>query len=93
MKKRVRVIVSGRVQGVNFRRYTQLTAEQLGVRGWVRNLATGAVEACFEGDAEAVDALLEWCRSGPPSSRVESLDIQEQTFTGEFPDFQIRHLY
>jgi acylphosphatase len=93
MKRRVKIIVSGRVQGVNFRRYTQLTAEQLGVRGWVRNLPDGEVEACFEGDADAVDSLVEWCRSGPPSSRVDSLDIQEQTFTGEFPDFQIRYLH
>jgi len=89
MKRRVNVIVSGIVQGVNFRRYTQLTARQLGVNGWVRNLPDGRVEGCFEGDAEAVGSLLDWCRSGPPSGRVDNLEIREGSFTAEFSDFSI----
>jgi len=89
MKRRVNVIVSGIVQGVNFRRYTQLTARQLGVLGWVRNLPDGRVEGCFEGDAEAVGSLLDWCRSGPPSGRVDNLEIREESFTAEFSDFSI----
>lgn len=91
MKRRVRVVVSGIVQGVNFRRYTQMTARSLGVAGWVRNLPTGSVEGCFEGEADAVAALVEWCRSGPPYGRVDSLDLVDEPFAGEFTDFMIRY--
>lgn len=89
MNRRVRITVSGVVQGVNFRRYTQLTARRLGVNGWVRNLPTGAVEGCFEGEAAAVAALLDWCRCGPPAGRVDALDVAEEPFSGEFQSFFI----
>jgi acylphosphatase len=79
------------VQGVNFRRYTQMTARQLGVCGWVRNLPDGRVEGCFEGDTAAVDSLVDWCRSGPPASRVDGIDIRKEPFAGEFTDFAIRY--
>ena len=91
MKRRVRIVVSGIVQGVNFRRYTQLTAQSLGVSGWVRNMPNGSVEGCFEGEADAVAALVEWCRSGPPAGRVDSLELTKELFAGEFTDFSIRH--
>jgi len=91
MNRRVRVVVTGIVQGVNFRRYTQMTASGLNVNGWVRNLPTGAVEGCFEGEKGAVDALLEWCRNGPPAGRVDTLEIEEEPFTGEFDSFTIRY--
>jgi Acylphosphatases len=91
MNRRVRVVVTGIVQGVNFRRYTQMTAAGLKVNGWVRNLPTGAVEGCFEGDTEAVDALLEWCRTGPPAGRVDTLEVEEEAFAGEFDSFSIRY--
>jgi acylphosphatase len=91
MKRRVRIVVSGIVQGVNFRRYTQMTARSLGVAGWVRNLPDGRVEGCFEGERDGVDALVEWCRSGPPSGRVDSLDLVEEPYAGEFTDFMIRY--
>jgi acylphosphatase len=91
MNQRVRIIVTGLVQGVNFRRCTQMTAQNLGVNGWVRNLPTGAVEGCFEGEYSAVTALIDWCRSGPPASRVDSLDIENEKFTGEFDSFTIRY--
>jgi acylphosphatase len=91
MNRRVLIVVTGIVQGVNFRRYTQMTASGLNVNGWVRNLPTGAVEGCFEGEAEAVNSLLEWCRSGPPAGRVDSLEVTEETFIGEFDSFTIRY--
>jgi acylphosphatase len=91
MNRRVIIVVTGIVQGVNFRRYTQMKALQFGVNGWVRNLPTGAVEGCFEGEGEAVDSLLEWCRSGPPAGRVDTLEITEEPFTGEFDSFTIRY--
>lgn len=91
MKQRLNVIVSGIVQGVNYRRFTQMQARQLGVCGWVRNLADGRVEGCFEGEATAVAALVEWCRSGPPSGRVDDLTMQTEPYTGEFTDFTIKY--
>lgn len=90
MKQRVRIIVTGRVQGVNFRWYTQMTAQSLGICGWVRNLPTGAVEGCFEGDQQAVAAMTEWCRKGPQTARVDSVAIFEEQFSGEFDSFTIR---
>lgn len=91
MNRRIRIVVSGIVQGVYFRRYTQMTASSLGVNGWVRNLPDGRVEGCFEGEADAVAALVKWCRSGPPAGRVDSLELVEEPFSGEFTDFMIRY--
>jgi len=91
MNRRVNVIVSGIVQGVNFRRFTQLAARQLGVRGWVCNLPDGRVEGCFEGSAAAVNALIDWCRTGPPAGRVDSLEVNDEPFSEEFSDFIIRY--
>ena len=76
-EKRVGVVVSGWVQGVGFRASCQRQANALGVRGWVRNRWDGAVEALFEGPAEAVDAMVGWCRRGPPAAEVESVQITE----------------
>ena len=71
---RRRVIVRGRVQGVFFRDSTRQRAQSRGVAGWVRNRPDGAVEAVFEGEAEAVAALVEFCRSGPRSAEVEQVE-------------------
>ena len=89
MSKRVRVIVTGRVQGVNFRHYTSKNARRLGVKGWVRNLSDGSVEGCFEGEATAVDALVDWCRQGPDYARVDGVELHSEPFTGEFEEFQV----
>ncbi|MCH6588225.1 MAG: acylphosphatase [Proteobacteria bacterium] len=64
--KRVRVVISGRVQGVWFRGWTVDEATARGLSGWVRNRRDGTVEAVFEGAPEAVDAMVEACRTGPP---------------------------
>ena len=66
---RARFLVTGRVQGVSFRQYTVDEARGLGVRGWVRNLPDGRVEAEVEGERAAVEALLRACRRGPPAAR------------------------
>jgi acylphosphatase len=91
VKTRAVVTVRGLVQGVGFRYYTALAAERHGVTGWVRNLPDGSVQACFEGEKEDVHAQVEWCRRGPEHARVEELDLQEGTFTGEFTGFSVRH--
>lgn len=83
-------IISGKVQGVCFRIETRRAAEGLGVNGWVRNRKDGTVEAVFEGTKTAVEAILEWCRQGPPMSRVLNLDITWNAATGGFDAFDIR---
>lgn len=86
----LRVIVSGRVQGVCFRMATQMTANRLGVRGFVRNLPDGSVEAVVVGDEEPVNVLLGWMHSGPTFAKVSSVDVEEVTITEEFSRFTIR---
>ena len=90
-KRRVRVWITGRVQGVFFRAYTRDAAQQAGVSGWVRNLRDGRVEAVFEGDAEQVSKMVAWCREGSPVSRVDDVEVREEDFTGEFNTFTITH--
>ena len=81
--KRVRVLVSGEVQGVGFRWYCREQAIERDVAGSVRNLPDGKVEAVFEGDPDSVQELIEWCRTGPRSARVASVDVEEEEPTGE----------
>jgi acylphosphatase len=88
--QRLQAKVYGRVQGVNFRYYTQLTATQLGVVGWVRNLADGSVEVMAEGARDSLDKLLAFLRQGPPAAHVNSIDVEWREPSGEFRDFQVR---
>ena len=75
---RAHVFVSGRVQGVFFRVRAAEQARASGVRGWVRNLPDGRVEAVFQGPRAAVDASVAWCWSGPPGARVEEVEVVEE---------------
>jgi acylphosphatase len=88
---RAEVLISGRVQGVCFRHYTQKTAQSQGVRGWCRNRPDGRVEAVFEGEESAVKAVIDWCRRGPELARVDDLQLSWADATGEFGDFSVRH--
>ena len=90
-KKRVRVLISGIVQGVAYRAHTKEMAKRLGVNGWVRNLPDGRVEALFEGDKDKVDQMVEWCEKGPPLARVDKVEVEEEPYRGEFFDFSIRY--
>ncbi len=87
--RRLEIVVSGRVQGVWFRAATREQAARLGLRGWVRNLPDGRVQAVFEGGAEELEAMLSWCRVGPPGSRVEGVETVTGPATGEFAAFSI----
>ena len=86
---RAHVFVSGRVQGVSFRWYTQRQAQELALTGWVRNLWDGRVEAIFEGDEKAVKNAVAWCHQGPPSARVDDIEIKYESPSGEFKGFRI----
>jgi acylphosphatase len=72
-----RVMIRGRVQRVGYRAWTEYTALELGLEGWVRNRSDGTVEALFAGPANDVAAMLEACRLGPPGARVEAIDRQQ----------------
>ena len=75
----VQVLIRGRVQGVGFRAWTEITALELGVEGWVRNRRDGSVEALFAGSEEVVLTMAELCRDGPPGAKVEAVDQREAT--------------
>ena len=81
--------VHGRVQGVFFRDSARREAERLGVAGWVANAPDGTVEGLFEGDSDAVDALVAWCGSGPPQAQVERVDTEDAEPRG-LGGFEIR---
>ena len=88
VRRRVHVIVSGRVQGVFYRATCIERARDLRLGGWVRNLGDGRVETAFEGPAAEVDAMVAWCREGPPRARVDAITVEEETPLGEV-DFRV----
>lgn len=85
----VRMLISGRVQGVSFRYFTQLAARRLGLVGWVRNLPTGEVEVRVAGDEAALESLRGELRQGPPASRVDALEESELEAPEEWREFRI----
>jgi acylphosphatase len=89
MARRIRAVVLGRVQGVSYRAPTAAEARRLGLVGWVRNRADGAVELEAEGDDAAVDALVAWCEQGPPAARVTAVKVDAIATTGLEREFTI----
>jgi acylphosphatase len=88
MKKHFSIRVSGVVQGVFFRASAKEVADQLGVKGFVRNEPNGEVYIEAEAEEETLKRFVEWCHQGPPRSRVATVDIAERTQTGAV-DFKI----
>jgi acylphosphatase len=88
-RERAHVTISGRVQGVAFRDSTRQEADRQGLSGWVRNTEDGRVEAVFEGDAEAVREMVEWCESGPSSADVEDVSLEQELPEG-LSSFEVR---
>lgn len=80
---RARVVIRGRVQGVFFRAETRDRARSLGLRGWVRNVPDGTVEAVFEGERERIESLLVWCRRGPALADVDDVEVHWEPPAGE----------
>ncbi len=89
-RKKVRVVIEGRVQGVAYRASCEDKAVSLGVNGWVRNRWDGGVEGLFEGPADAVDALVVWCKLGPPAARVTRVDVTEEPAGEPLRGFHVR---
>jgi len=88
-RTRAHVFVSGTVQGVSYRATTRDTAESRDVAGWVRNLDDGRVEAVFEGEQDAVEAMAEWCHTGSPRAQVDDVEVEYGNATGE-SGFEVR---
>jgi acylphosphatase len=89
-KIRAHLLISGRVQGVAFRYYTQDIAQSLEIKGWVRNCWDGKVEIVMEGEEDRVKELIDWCYQGPGSAIVEKVDVEWEEYRGEFNSFGIR---
>jgi acylphosphatase len=73
------VVIRGRVQGIGFRAWTEYTALERGLQGWVRNRCDGSVEALFFGPPDVVAAMIETCNQGPRGSRVDGIDQRDGT--------------
>lgn len=89
-RARLRLIVSGRVQGVGFRWATVAEAERLGLCGWVRNQASGGVEILAEGDKDKLEKLGAWTRHGPRFASVSWVEEEWSEYSGELAGFKIR---
>jgi len=87
---RKHVVVSGKVQGVGFRWSARSRANELGLTGWVRNLADRRVELCFQGEQGAVAEMEDWCRTGPLRSKVTGISISEDAPVEGETGFKIR---
>jgi acylphosphatase len=85
----VQVTISGRVQGVWFRDSTRRMADSLGIYGWVKNNDDGKVEALFQGKPEKINEILDWCKKGPPLSRVDKVKVSETSLDESYDDFTI----
>jgi acylphosphatase len=90
-KKRIRLFVTGKVQGVFFRQTLKVMAKKNDVFGWVKNLEDGRVEAVLEGEEDKVDRLVEWAHGGPANARVEDVNIRNEKFTSEFLTFDVSY--
>ena len=91
VQKRVHIFVTGRVQGVFFRQATRVIAIKNNVTGWVRNLHDGRVEILIEGEDKYVNSVIKWCSFGPANSRVDSIQITDEYYSGDFQNFEVRY--
>jgi acylphosphatase len=87
--QRIRIFVTGRVQGVFFRQTLKIMAKKNDVLGWVKNLKDGRVESVIEGDAENVSIIVEWINGGPANAIVEEVEIHNEKFVREFSKFDV----
>ncbi len=87
--QRTLALISGIVQGVNFRYFIYKKALELNIKGYVKNIENDRLEAVFEGPDLSVEQMIDFCKVGPPLSKVKSIIIKKQEFKNEFKDFKI----
>ena len=88
-KRRVRILISGKVQGVFFRQALKVMAKKNNVFGWVKNLEDKRVEALLEGNTKNINSVVELTRIGPAHSRVDNIEINDEQFKNEFSIFEV----
>lgn len=91
MRVRFRAVFAGRVQGVFFRAHAQRFASEFGIAGWVRNLPDGRVEALFEGEESAVEAVIALCQSRQPYAHVDSVELFREEVDQELNGFKVKY--
>lgn len=89
MKKAVKFLIIGTVQGVFFRQFCKDNADALKLKGYVRNLETGNVEIVAEGDQLDIEKFYEILKKGPPHAQIKNLTFEEKKYSGDFKDFRI----
>ena len=87
--QRVRLFVTGRVQGVFFRQSLKAKSIQNDVFGWVKNLQDGRVECLLEGNEKNISVLVKWANSGPANAIVENIEVHNEKFDNEFTKFDV----
>jgi len=87
--QRVRLFVTGRVQGVFFRQSLKAKSIQNDIFGWVKNLQDGRVECLLEGNAKNISVLVKWANSGPANAIVENVEVHNEKFDNEFTKFDV----
>ena len=87
---RAHIFVSGRVQGVFYRKHVQEMARNMRLAGWVRNVIDSRVEIVAEGEKEKVEQFLKECKEGSTFAKIQDIEIEYENYTGEFNDFEVR---
>jgi acylphosphatase len=87
-----RLLITGFVQGVGFRRFIQKQAQEMIVGGWVRNMPEGGVEVLLQGERQEVEMLIDACHKGPFLAEVEEVEIIWEGITQEYADFSVRNM-
>jgi acylphosphatase len=90
-KARAHVVIDGKVQGVFYRAFVRDQALDFGLKGWVRNLGDGKVEAVFEGDKKIIEQAIKGCYIGPPGARVSNIDVKWEPHGEEEKGFSVRY--
>jgi acylphosphatase len=88
---RAHVFIEGRVQGVFYRAFARDVAYTLGLKGWVKNLYDGRVEAVFEGKKELIERAIKECFTGPPGARVTNIEVKWEEFIEDLKGFSIKY--
>lgn len=91
MQEQLRLKIFGKVQGVTFRANTKRRADELGLRGWVRNNSEGTVTIVAQGEKEDLEELLEWARGGPSLARVKMVEKHWEEIEQKFDDFSVQY--